>query len=91
MACNRPIVSVQIGDVSELIAGVEGCTLVGRCINTFTDAMVYKLRYEGFSDRREALLQKGLDIISIAQRIMAFYETVLNSRKVNYNSHESKM
>ncbi len=30
MACNLPVVSVPVGDVPELLAGVEGCAICPR-------------------------------------------------------------
>jgi teichuronic acid biosynthesis glycosyltransferase TuaC len=79
MACNLPIVSVDVGDVAEVIAGVEGCFL---CQHT-PDDLAAKVRLALSPCRRtsgrSAIARLSLD--TIAGRLVQEYESVLHSRR----------
>ena len=80
MACDVPIVSVPVGDVPELLDGVEGCIVRPRDPAELGDALVGALALDGRPPTRAALERKGLDIESIAQRVMTVYRAVLGRR-----------
>lgn len=79
MACNLPIVSVNVGDVKNVLANVENCyvstnrdekelvKLIGKVINSA------KKRSNG----REELINQNLNNSSIANRILEKYKQVL--------------
>lgn len=77
MACNRPIVSVPVGDVVELLEGVDGCIIVERERNGFADAIVRMLQSTNVSQARKAIIQKKLDLDSVARTIISIYNSVL--------------
>jgi len=81
MACNCPVVSVPVGDVSEVLTGVEGCY-----ISTYEPADVAEKirlvletgkRIEG----RERIIYLKLDSDSVARRILEVYNSVVIIRK----------
>ena len=81
MACNCPVVSVPVGDVSEVLTGVEGCY-----ISTYEPADVAEKirlvletgkRIEG----RERIIYLKLDFDSVARRILEVYNSVIFKRK----------
>jgi len=81
MACNCPVVSVPVGDVSEVLTGVEGCY-----ISTYEPADVAEKirlvletgkRIEG----RERIIYLKLDSDSVARRILEVYNSVIFKRK----------
>jgi len=81
MACNCPVVSVPVGDVSEVLTGVEGCY-----ISTYEPADVAEKirlvletgkRIEG----RERIIYLKLDSDSVARRILEVYNSVIIIRK----------
>ena len=41
MACNLPVISTDVGDVSEVIDGVEGCFIVDRTAEAFAERIEY--------------------------------------------------
>ncbi len=77
LACNLPVVSVPVGDVSDLLAGVGGCALCPRDADALAGALVRVLREQHRTDGRIALQRKGLDLQSVAQKVISIYEAVL--------------
>jgi teichuronic acid biosynthesis glycosyltransferase TuaC len=77
LACNLPIVSVDVGDVRERIEGIEGCYLAS------SDAgdLAAKLRLVHASQSRIAGRVKMQDLSGehIARRLTKLYEDVLSS------------
>ena len=77
MACGCPIVSVDVGDVAERVAGVAGCLVVkNRDPKRIGDAIASVFAYEGKTKGRERILEDGLDNMQIAKRIMDIYNRV---------------
>ena len=81
MACNLPVVSVPVGDVTELLDGVEGYTICPRDAEALAEALVSTLAGGQRADGRAALKPKGLDLESVAQRLMKIYADVLTQQK----------
>jgi len=71
MACNLPIVSTDVGDVAEVIAGVEGCYLVKPDPEDVADKLWKVLQWRQRTNGRDKIghLASG----PIAQRIIAVY------------------
>jgi glycosyltransferase involved in cell wall biosynthesis len=82
LACNLPIASVEVGDTPELLAGVEGCQVCPRRPEALGEAIVSLLKGGGRSEGRAALLEKGLDLESVADRIIELYRHVLSPETV---------
>jgi glycosyltransferase involved in cell wall biosynthesis len=75
MACGCPIVSVDVGDVKERIAGLEGCYLVSsREPESIAVALEKALMYNDRTEGYERVLRTGLTNQQIAQRIKDIYE-----------------
>jgi len=77
MACNLPIVSVDTGDVTQLLDGVEGCSIQPRAPEPLADALISVLERDQATNGREILQHKGLDIESVAKQIHDIYIDVL--------------
>jgi teichuronic acid biosynthesis glycosyltransferase TuaC len=77
LACNRPVVSVDVGDVRERIEGIEGCYLA---LPDSSD-LAAKLRLVHARQSRVAGRTKmqDLSLECIARRLTQFYEDVLSS------------
>ena len=77
MACNCPVVSVPVGDVPEVISGVEGCYLA-----TYEpDDIAAKLRQVLTADTRttgrQVIAERGLDAVIVAKKIVGIYDNVI--------------
>jgi glycosyltransferase involved in cell wall biosynthesis len=75
MACNLPVVSVDVGDVRERLEGVSECAVVERCPMALGIAVAQVLRAPRRSDGRKHAAELGLD--ALASRLAAFYAEVL--------------
>lgn len=77
MACNCPIVSVDVGDVKEVIDGVEGCYIVERNAEDIAEKLKLVFEKNKRTNGREKLMKMGLDSESVAQKIITIYNEVL--------------
>ena len=78
MACGCPIVSVDVGDVTERVSGVEGCYVVHtREPKDIAEALQKALAFEGKTNGRDRILKMGLSNEQVAQRLIAIYEGIV--------------
>jgi glycosyltransferase involved in cell wall biosynthesis len=80
MACDLPVVSVDVGDVADLLAGVEACEICPRNAQALGDAVARVIRSGVPSTGRARLEEKKLDLESVASRVVRVYEDVLRGR-----------
>lgn len=79
MACNLPVVSVDVGDVRERLTGVKACKVVdGRDPAVLGDALVHVLRGRPRSDGRT--YAAALSVEAIASRLTDFYSFILKKK-----------
>ena len=78
MACGCPIVSVDVGDVSERIEGLDGCYLVRtREPKDIADALLQAIAYKGKTNGRERILEMELSNEQVAKRLVEIYNQVI--------------
>ena len=78
MACGCPIVSVDVGDVAERVSGVEGCYVVpSREPKDIANALQLAMAFEGKTNGRQRIIEKGLDNEQVAKRLVEIYERLL--------------
>ena len=74
LACCRPIVSTNVGDVKTRIDGVVGCCVTKtRNPQEFADAIVQAFNYKACIGGRETLHAAGLDSKHIANQVISTY------------------
>lgn len=81
MACNRPIVSTNVGDVEWLFGSEPGHFLASLVVEDYANKLKLALDFSnknGSTNGRERLKKLGLDSQTIAQRIISIYKKVLN-------------
>ncbi len=77
MACGCPIVSVDVGDVAERIAGLEGCLVAkGRDPKEIASLLKQALAFNRRTDGRERIIAMGLDNRQVAQKLLAIYSSL---------------
>jgi hypothetical protein len=81
MACNLPIASVPLGDVSELLAGVDGCAICPRDVGELSAGLANILRRAEPTNGRLAIERKRLDLSSIAHKVVDVYVEVLARKR----------
>lgn len=84
MACNCPIVTTNVGDVTERLEGLDGCYVVEDNDCRFTDmpkaaeltanALVKALAFGKRTDGRKRIIDDRLEIKQIAKRIIEIYD-----------------
>lgn len=82
MACNRPIVATNIGDIAWLFGDTEGCHLALFDAKEIAEKIVLALQFaqsKGETNGRQRIEALGLDSGSIARRINDLYEKVLKN------------
>jgi glycosyltransferase involved in cell wall biosynthesis len=85
MACNRHIVSVHVGDTMHMLRDVPGCRLVDeRSASKLAHAMVELLQTGEPSGGRAAILERGLDLESVAQQVVDVYRLALGITNPNW-------
>lgn len=77
MACNLPVISVPVGDVAELFATAEGYSTSPRDPEALASALAASLNSERRPLGREGLIAQGLDIMTVARRLVGIYAGVL--------------
>lgn len=74
LACNRPIVSTNVGDVNDNLNSVSGCYVTGFDANDVVDKLKKALTYKTSNGRDKI---SHLDSEVIAQKISMIYKTLL--------------
>ena len=79
MACGTPIVSVDVGDVSERVSNVDGCYVVPtRNPRDLADALEKAIIF-GRTTGRKKIMADGLDNEHVARKLTEIYRKVSNS------------
>lgn len=77
MACNCPIVSTDIGDVKWVFGDTKGCYLTSfdplDIANKIKRALIFSDK-KGRTDGRNRIFDLGLDSVTIAKKIIVYYE-----------------
>lgn len=82
MACNCPIVTTNVGDVEERLAGLEGCFIVpervrelgNERVRDVAQALKTALEFGKRTEGRKRIIADQLEISQIAKRIIKIYE-----------------
>lgn len=77
MACDLPVVSTPVGDVPLLFKGTTGYATAPREPGPLARALVQSLQSDGPVNGRSTILERGLDLESVARKIVGIYENVL--------------
>ncbi len=80
MACNCPIVSVPVGDVSEIVQGVLGCRIATYDAFELSNQLQIVLQAGKRTEGRLRIFQLGLDATTISGKVLAVYRTLILNR-----------
>ena len=76
MACGCPIVSVDVGDVGDVMNGIKGCYICQRDDVSIADGIRKAIR-SGRTNGRDRIVERGLDNTVIADRLISIYEKII--------------
>lgn len=77
MVCGCPIVSVDVGDVAEVIDGVDGCYIANRTPEDISNKLKLALPFNGRTKGRERIIELGLTNDIVAKKLINIYEDIL--------------
>ena len=82
MACGCPIVSVDVGDVAERVANLDGCYVVPiddrlLMIDKLAEALKKAIAFEGKTNGRERIVVDGVTIELVAKKIIEIYKSII--------------
>lgn len=77
MACGTPIVSVDVGDVREVIGDTEGCYIAERTPEDIAEKIRMALTFTGKTKGRQRIIDLGLSNDLVAKRLIEVYNKVL--------------
>lgn len=78
MACNRPVVTTDMGDCRERIEGCEGCYVANTYeVPEFAELLGKALEFGGKNKGRERLVADGIADYQIAERLITIYKNIL--------------
>lgn len=78
LACNRPVVSNDVGDIRDLIGPVRGCFIANSDPADIAGKILKALEFENSENGRQRIIDLGLEINETAGKIVRVYEDVLN-------------
>ena len=73
LACDLPVIGVQVGDVPEMLDGISGCVVCPRDAEVIGQRLAEQLQSETICNGRAVLQDRGLDLASVAQRVLSIY------------------
>lgn len=76
MYCGCPIVSVDVGDVANLLGEIDGCYITNRNPENIADALKAAILFDGRTNGRERITKLGLTNEQIAKKIVNIYKSV---------------
>jgi glycosyltransferase involved in cell wall biosynthesis len=79
LACDRPVVSVDVGDVRERIEGIDGCYLTLPDANDIAAKLRLVCEHHGPVMARKSVMP--LSLANVARELKRFYNDICESRK----------
>ena len=79
MACDCPIVSVDVGDVAERIEGLDGCYIAERTPQDIASKLQEVFSLKTRTKGRKRIIELGLTNDLVAKKLVKIYEDVLKN------------
>ena len=83
MACDLPVIGVPVGDVEEMLTDVNGCAFCQRDPDEIGNRLATLMKAEHVAGR-DAITGRGLDLASVARRVMQIYESVGQTESLRF-------
>jgi teichuronic acid biosynthesis glycosyltransferase TuaC len=77
LACNCPVVSVDVGDVSQVISDIPGCFISSYEPNDVAAKLQQAIDFGQRTEGRNRILELKLDLQSVAEKILAVYNKLV--------------
>ena len=83
MACNRPVVSTDVGDVKNIFGNVAGCFITTQDKTDIADKIKLAFEFSNTKDGRQRIMDLGMDLKNVTTRVLEVYNIVLRNRGRN--------
>lgn len=83
MACNRPIISTDVGDVLEIFGEILGCFIAKADKSDIADKIKQAFEFPRTLHGRQRIIDLGLDLKSVTERILDIYNSLLRNPLTN--------
>ncbi len=80
LMCGTPIVSVDVGDVKEVVAGIDGCYVTSYEISEVSRAIKQSLLFQGRTNGQHNIIKNGLSNELVTKHLLDIYASVLNKK-----------
>ena len=80
LECGTPIVSVDVGDVREVTAGIEGCYITSYDVHDVAHAIDLAFSFRGKTTGHQCIIERGLSNDMVTKRIVEIYNSVLKTQ-----------
>lgn len=79
MACNLPIVSVDVGDVKQIFGTTTGCHLTSHEPMDIAEKINLAFGFKNRTNGRERIIELGLSLDKVASHLVSIYNSVLET------------
>ena len=77
MACGCPIVSVDVGDVKDITAGVQGCFIADRSPESVALNLKRAIAFGKRTEGRMVIVERGLTNDVVAKKLVEIYKSII--------------
>jgi len=77
MACGCPLVSVDVGDVKEVIFNIDGCYIAERDEKDIANKLEQAFSFKGKTEGRKRIVKLGLTNEIVAEKLEQIYQDIL--------------
>lgn len=77
MACGCPIVSVDVGDVKDVIFNIDGCYIAERDEKDIANKLEQAFSFKGKTEGRKRIVKLGLTNEIVAEKLEQIYQDIL--------------
>ena len=83
MSCGVPIVSTSVGDVNELLKGIDGCFITTYDVNDIADKLRKAVEYRKaikFTKAPQRIIDLELSKENVVEKVLEVYHSIISSR-----------
>lgn len=76
MACNRPVVSTDVGDISKILSEIRGCFVAKKDKSDIAEKIQMAFEFPSTQNGRQRIINLGLDLRSVTGEVLDVYKSI---------------